>query len=59
MTGSQIKELRLKLLYTQSEFAKIIGVSITTIQFWEYDKKKPSMRNLRKINDLINQERIK
>lgn len=59
MTGTQIKELRLKLLYTQSEFAKIIGVSKTTIQFWEYNKKKPSMRNLRKINDLINQERSK
>lgn len=47
-----IKKLREKLLLTQSEFAKLVGVSTNTVVSWENGKHKPSMRHLRKIKEL-------
>lgn len=46
-----IKEIRKKALLTQQEFAKAIGVSVCSVQYWEQGINQPSYRNLRKIMD--------
>lgn len=53
-----IKKLRGKLLLTQSEFAKLVGVSVNTVVSWESGKHKPSMRHLRKIKELEKGEQL-
>ena len=45
------KTIRIKAMLSQKEFAKEIGVSITTISKWELGKCKPSFRQQRKIVD--------
>lgn len=37
----QIKEIRKKLNKSQSEFAHMIGVSISTLQNWEQGRRRP------------------
>lgn len=36
-----IKALRVKLNQSQSEFALMIGVSVSTLQIWEQGRRKP------------------
>lgn len=36
-----IKEIRRKLKLSQSEFAMMIGVSVSTLQNWEQGRRKP------------------
>jgi putative transcriptional regulator len=50
--GKIIKELRDKLLLTQTEMADKLGVSFATINRWENGKHEPTMRYRRKIRDL-------
>ncbi len=42
MTPQEIKELRIKMGKTQSEFAYILGVAHATVCRWENDKCPPS-----------------
>lgn len=49
----EIKEIRKKLLMTQEEFAKAVGVTRCMVAFWESGKFKPSLKNLKKIMELI------
>ena len=44
-----IKEIREKVLLTQEELAKVVGVSHRTIQTWEQGVHKPSIRLKRKL----------
>ncbi|MEO7478679.1 MAG: helix-turn-helix domain-containing protein [Lysobacteraceae bacterium] len=39
---SQATEARLKLELSQAEFAKMLGVSIRTLQDWEQGRRQPS-----------------
>lgn len=48
-----IKEVRLKLLLTQKEFAKKMGVSFATVNRWENQKCEPSLRAKRKVLSLL------
>lgn len=40
-TALDVKELRESLHKSQSEFAKMIGVSVATLQNWEQGRRKP------------------
>ena len=44
-----IKEIREKLCLTQTEFAKLLGVSMQSISNWECGKAKISIKCKRKI----------
>lgn len=50
-----IKEIREKLLLTQTELAAKLHVSYATINRWENSKNEPSIRAKRKIRDLRKQ----
>ncbi len=39
---SPLASARLKLGFSQSEFAKMLGVSLRTLQEWEQGRRKPS-----------------
>lgn len=49
--GEKIKELRTKNNLSQKEFAKKIGVSLSSLQKYEYSDFKPSVEILKKICD--------
>ena len=48
-----IKELRLKMLLTQTEFAHYLGVSFESVNRWENGKNEPTMKVKRKLAELI------
>ena len=39
-----VKKLRLKMLITQEEFAKLLDVSFVTINWWETGKYVPTIK---------------
>ena len=45
----KLKEIREKLMLTQQEFAKAVGVSYKAMQNWEQGKNNPSLRYKRKL----------
>ena len=53
-----IKKLREKLILTQTEFAKILGVSFTTVSRWEKGVHTPTMKVKRKIVELCKDNNI-
>lgn len=48
-----IKELRNKMLLTQEEFAKFLGVSIASVARWETGVNEPTMKVKRKLKELF------
>lgn len=44
-----IKKLRNKLILTQTEFSKILGISFATVNRWEKGKFKPTIKLKRKL----------
>lgn len=44
-----IKKLRNKMLTTLAKFAEMLNVSFATINRWETDKYKPTMKTRRKL----------
>ena len=46
-TPEEIKELRIRLQYTQTYFGELMGVSLKTIQAWEAGTNKPNGTALR------------
>lgn len=53
-----IKKLRNKMLLTQSEFAKELGVSIASVARWETGENKPTMKVKRKLAPLFEKYNI-
>ena len=49
---NKIREIREKMLLTQEEFAKLLGVSRQTVYFWESGKCEISKDNLEKIKEI-------
>ena len=41
LEDDEIKRIRTKLHKSQSEFASLIGVSVSTVQNWEQGRRKP------------------
>lgn len=46
-----IKSVRQKCLLSQEAFAKVLGVSFTTVNRWETGKSKPSYKALKMIDE--------
>lgn len=53
-----IKKLRSKMLLTQMEFAKYLGVSFASINRWETGRFEPTMKIKRKIAPLFQEYKI-
>lgn len=51
--GQKIRSLRMSNAYDINSMAKELGVNRTTIWQWENDRKKPTMKNRRKIAKLF------
>lgn len=54
-----IKKIRIKMLLTQSEFAKELGVSIASVARWETGENEPTMKVKRKLAPLFEKFNIK
>lgn len=52
METMELKQLRAKMLLTQTEMAQVLGVALITYQRWEQGLAKPRFLHLRKIKDL-------
>ena len=53
-----IKDLREKLILSQEDFAKLLGVSFSTVNRWETSKHDPTIKVKRKIIELCKQNDI-
>ena len=53
-----IKKLRGKMLLTQMEFAKYLGVSFASINRWETGRFEPTMKIKRKLAPLFQEYKI-
>jgi len=53
-----VKELRLKLILTQQEFAELLGVSFASINRWESGRHEPTTKVKRRIVELSKQYQI-
>ena len=53
-----IKSIRQKSLLSQEAFAKVLGVSFTTVNRWECGKSKPSYRTMKLIDDFCKERSI-
>lgn len=53
-----IKDLREKLILSQEDFAKLLGVSFSTVNRWETAKPDPTIKVKRKIIELCKQNDI-
>ena len=53
-----IKHIRYKSLLSQEAFAKMLGVSFTTVNRWETGKSKPSFKTLRVIDEYCKSKNI-
>lgn len=56
--SNDLKKLREKMLLTQEEFGKLIGVSFETVNRWENGRHTPTMKAKRKISKLANKYEI-
>jgi SNF2 family DNA or RNA helicase len=53
MNSENIKSLRLKLGYSQKEFAATLGVSFATVNRWENGKAKPQRDRIERMQSLL------
>lgn len=56
--GTAIKEIRIKSLLSQSDFAEEIGVSFSTVNRWENGKAVPNFKTLKRIKDFCSRNEI-
>ncbi len=54
-----IRELRTKMIMTQTEFAEKLGVSFTTISRWESGKFTPTIKTKRRLQPYFKKYGIK
>lgn len=54
-----IKNLRKKMILTQTEFAKMLGVSFGTVNRWESGKYEPTTKLKRKLQPYFEKYKIK
>lgn len=50
----EIKKLRLKMMLSQTEFAKLLGVTFESVNRYENGRSRPTFRVQRKLNELNN-----
>ena len=51
--GQKIKEIRIKLKLTQSEFATILGYNYKIVSNWENGRNTPTTHTLKKIHEIF------
>lgn len=56
--ADEIKDLRRKCLLSQTDFAKEIGVSFSTVNRWETGKSKPNYKVLKRIDEYCKKNSI-
>lgn len=56
--GTEIKKIRMYSLLSQTEFAKTLGVSFSTVNRWENDKVVPNFQTIKRIRDFCNENNI-
>lgn len=49
--GDMIRITRQKAFYTQEDFAKKLDVALSTVNRWELNKAKPSMKAMKAIKE--------
>ena len=54
-----IKELRGKLILSQTELAELLGVSFASVNRWEQGHHEPTIKSKRKIVTLCQKHKIK
>lgn len=59
MYSEAIKNLRKKKILTQTEFAKMLGVSFGTVNRWESGKYEPTTKLKRKLQPYFEKYKIK
>lgn len=59
MYSEAIKNLRKKMILTQTEFAKMLGVSFGTVNRWESGKYEPTTKLKRKLQPYFEKYKIK
>ena len=57
--AKKIKEYREKVLITQQELAKMLGVGIANVSRWEQGHYEPTMETKRKLKKLFDEAGIK
>lgn len=59
MSASEtIKKIRISLLIDQDQFAKKVGISRQAISNYERGVRKPSLKNIRKMKDIADENGI-
>ena len=58
ISPAKIKELRQKMILSQTEFAKIIGVSFESVNRYENGKSNPTIKIKRKLIRLMKEYEI-
>lgn len=52
--GTRLKETRESRGYKQNQFADLLGVTATRLNYWEKDKREPDVEMIKKISALLN-----
>lgn len=56
--ADKVRQVRMKLYMSQSQFAKELGVSFATVNRWENQNIVPQIASLGKFNDFCQTNRI-
>ena len=56
--GMAIKDIRVKSLLSQADFAKELSVSFSTVNRWENGKTIPNFKTLKKIKEFCTRNEI-
>lgn len=51
-TPEEIKNIRLKMMMTQTEFAELLGISFASVNRYENGKSSPTFKVQRKLTEL-------
>jgi transcriptional regulator with XRE-family HTH domain len=49
----RLRELRRRRLLTQAELAQRVGVSLQSVQAWEWGKSEPRLRHIRRLAEVL------
>lgn len=56
--GETIKAIRKECLMSQTDFAKVLGVSFSTVNRWENGKALPQLCKIKAISDFCKKKKI-
>lgn len=59
MRPQDIKSIRQLTGLNQTDFAKVVGVSLTTVNKWERGHAQPKKENIKKIERLVGSENLR